>query len=199
MNLKGIFTNPVARVAPVGAPRLAVVSGSQLYAGVSSQLITRPLRDLVAEKARIFRARRMNDAPLAEVAGYLTGFELIETEKDCAGFCDVWGRRIALNPEKDPAGLFKTLTHEMGHALQAELGVFEKGEGLLSEDVRDEHQAETISYYLYNALRPAEPLGPERFRSYFSAEDIDWLAAWYEGWRENDIGPGAALYPGGGN
>lgn len=75
----------------------------------------------------------------------------------------------------------------MGHAIQAEIGWFEKSPKLMSERIYEEQQAETIAWYLHKILYPNSLRHPDMFKAYFSKESQLWLYEWYGGYHENDL------------
>lgn len=161
----------------------------KLYDGVSYKLITPEIKRLVDVKVTLFEQKLTTDAPLADIVGVLTGYELAVTDKYCGGYCDYLNQTIAYNTElaRGHADIKKSLFHEMGHAIQAELGIFDKLPWLLSANLKMEQQCESIAFYLYNKTHKSEPLAATQFNSYFKADDVDFLRKWYTHWLEDDL------------
>ncbi len=84
-----------------------------------SQTEGEPLRDLDAVRPKILDGPAPEgiwDALVAQAKN--AGFEVIrETNGRANGYCDFVGKKIAVRPEVSEAQAFKTLVHELGHAL----------------------------------------------------------------------------------
>ena len=169
---------------------------------VTGKLITPQLDRIITDRSRLFKMLKMKDAPFAEVIGYMSGFELVKNDLDCGGYCDREERVIAINEVKEwhPLQIRKTSTglpinrsmwlkstlmHEIAHALQAEVEIFEKQARLLSWKVNMEWQAESIAYKLCNAC--FGPIHHKYFGAYFNTKDILFLKQWHGNYIENDL------------
>lgn len=154
----------------------------KLYSSVSNELLIPKLVLLVDEKISIFKSNNLYDANYSEIIGILTGYNLIDTNLNCGGFCNYIKKEIAIVDQ-----CLKTLFHEVGHTIQAEIEMFEKESGLLSEQVYIEQQCETIAFYMYNLIFTKNQIQSSEFDSYFTREDVRWLADWYGNSIENDF------------
>lgn len=168
------------KVTDVYSKPLTKINGTLIYTGVNKKLFTKELEKIVNEKARIFKKKLSHAASIHDIVGELTGYEVISTEKDCGGYCDIYNKEIAIN---EPFAMF----HEISHYIQAELCILEPSEKVMSKNILMEQQAETIAYYLYNATHPGKPLGADKFNAYTTREDFDFLRKWYDGYYEDDL------------
>jgi Zn-dependent peptidase ImmA (M78 family) len=158
----------------------------KLYDGVSFKLITPELKLLMDAKVLLFERKLSLDAPLTEIVGVMTGYELIETTGYHSGYCDYEGQKIALHKTNN-RGLINTIFHEMGHALQAEVGIFDKMSKLLSAELHMEQQCESIAFYLQHKCLKRNAIEAKEFDSYFNDWDIEYLREYYKGWVDDDL------------
>jgi hypothetical protein len=167
----------------ISHPYIFTKEKTRLYTGVSFDLLTKDVLKLLDDKIKSFHNNLKFDAEFSEIVGIITGYDLIYNEReDCGGYCDFIRKKIAYN---DGGGI-KTILHEISHALQADLGLFESNYVLLSERVLIEQQAETMAYYLFNSIYNMDC---KDFTNYFSFDDIKFLHNWYSGYHkyQNDI------------
>ena len=142
-------------------------------------------KDLLKEVSnyiKIFQSKKLHDADLYEIIGNTIDYDLIETN-DYSGLCFFNEKIIALNTDKET--VIPTLIHESVHAIQANVGIFDFTDNILSDMVKVEQQCESISYLIYNKLFNINR--PDLFNTYFSKEDIQWLGNYYEGYVQIDI------------
>ena len=111
-----------------------------------------------------------------DVVGELTDFNLIKTNGYCGGYYDLFNKEIAYNTTFS-ANLDITILHELGHHIQVVSNNWHKNNHSLSEELRFERQATTISFYLYNLIFKKKP--PRRFESYFNSESAKFLKEYY--------------------
>lgn len=159
---------------------------SGIYGHVNDRYITAHIIKGIHNKVSIARRHKLNiNAPIAEIVGVLSGYECITETKGADGYCDLDNSIIAINTKQ--SGLLSVVCHEISHSIQAELGIFNDFGKLLSQQVKIEHQCETMAYYLYNGLFPEAPIPWHKFMAYFNKDSILWLADWYKGYVENDL------------
>ncbi|QMW05312.1 hypothetical protein [Spirosoma foliorum] len=156
---------------------------------ISPLLITGDVGRIVHEVITLAHKRNLiNSSNLHEIAGVLTGFNLIESiYSGCGGYCEIDAKNIAISSEYSLINKKLTLCHEMGHAIQVRSGHFDKRTLLLSDLIREEQQAETIGYYLFKALFPSVTPKKEWFSVYFEQSDFVFLRNWYGEYCQNDL------------
>jgi hypothetical protein len=165
---------------------------------LTGELITPKLHKLIDEKIKLFEKKGLKNAGMAEIVGVLMDYNLTTPKWQCGGYCDAINKEIAIIQEKKEiiitrknikltrAQYEKSIVfHELGHAFQYELEMFEKERRILSERVHVEWQAESIAYKLYNRLYGHAP--HQLFGTYFSRDDLIWLNEWYGNRIENDL------------
>jgi Zn-dependent peptidase ImmA (M78 family) len=156
---------------------------------ISGQLITPDLDKFIKEKIKMFRKKHLNDAPLEEVIGILSGYNTkIIDGNVCSGYCDSRNRIIGLDSSQTILEQRTIVFHELGHTFQYELELIKHDDLLLSKRVEIEWQAESVAYRMFNELYGF--LHHSRFSSYFSKDSILWLDKYYKkcsGMIENDI------------
>lgn len=148
---------------------------------ISQQHIPRSISSLVRDTVSVVTLRKLTKAPICDVVGYTTGYETIQTQKNCGGYCDSKNMIIAFNGKPN----MHTVFHEIAHALQAKDERFCKADRLLSVELNIEWQAETIAYMLYSRLLNRD-VSHELFNSYFNKEHVLFLKNWYKGWVDYD-------------
>lgn len=159
---------------------------SGIYGHVNDRYITAGIVKSIHNKVNIACNHKLNvNAPIAEIVGALSGYECIYEAKGAGGYCDYENKVIAIDIKQNR--LLPNVCHEISHSIQAELGMFNDFGTLLSEQVKIEHQCETMAYYLYNGLFPEAPIAWHQFTAYFNKDSILWLADWYKGYVENDL------------
>lgn len=157
----------------------------QIYHEVSPLLLTPKVNQFIDSYVSKFHKNNLASADLPALVGELCGYELISTKLNCGGYCDGNNGLIALNALNTP---YATLFHEMGHAMQFELEMFEKSSGLISDELKIEWQAETISYELHRRCLGDTYTDKRKFNAYFTKRDWLFLIDWYGTWRHNDVG-----------
>ena len=115
------------------------------------------------------------DADYHDIVGYLSGYNLVNTQVNCSGFCDPARREIAIG--RNNFGL-RTIYHEIAHSIQHDLGLYQLNS--FFSILFMEQQAETMAYYLYNAVHENNPLSHRFFDSYFKKDDIEFLGSYHE-------------------
>jgi len=144
--------------------------------------VPRQLQLLTDDKIKLFHRLKLHDAEPEEIIGSLIGYDTIETDVNCGGYCDYLKSEIALNDRS-----LKTIFHEIAHGLQAEIGILEVGDySVISRNLKDEWQAETIAYLLMKNT-VSKNVDHRMFKSYFDEEHINFLTEWYEGFAEDDF------------
>ncbi|MBS3145182.1 hypothetical protein J4414_00050 [Candidatus Woesearchaeota archaeon] len=126
-------------------------SGIRVFRGISEELLDR------------------------DIVGYLSGYNLVNTQVNCSGFCDPARREIAIG--RNNFGL-RTIYHEIAHSIQHDLGLYQLNS--FFSILFMEQQAETMAYYLYNAVHENNPLSHRFFDSYFKKDDIEFLGSYHE-------------------
>lgn len=137
----------------------------------------------------------MTGAPFADLAGVLFDYEVEVLPEDvqAGGLCDIWNKRLYLPGEDQmkTGRAMHILCHELGHAIQSftVASIYQLDGQPLSQKIREEQQAETLAYHLWDVLFPGQQYlkAQQKFTTYFSLEDMDWLGQWHEGWVENDL------------
>lgn len=154
---------------------------------VSQKLLPNNLKRLVDEKIRLFKVKKLDSAALDEQVGVITGYKFIYTNDDCGGYCNRASKIIAYNPKwKEKFWMRSTMLHEIGHAIQAEAEVFEKGDyNLISTVLKMEWQVEGIAYRMYNSIYQSEKMPHYKFNAYLTEQDIDWYKKW-AWWKQDD-------------
>ena len=165
---------------------------------VSYELIDHKIQKKVVDVINRFHSHNLYDTSFEEVIESLSEFKYVENDKDAGGYCNHIRKVVAITrieyayhiegfkmtPKRHN---WKTFTHELAHALQAELELFEKLQGLFSEELFIEWQAESMSYLLYNGFFPNDKLPYYVFNSYFNLGDVNFLNDWYHESLQNDI------------
>lgn len=155
-----------------------LVNGHSFLNGINDKLITKEIKMLINEKCNIFHKKiKYNDAPYEDIIGHLSSCKFINNvnNKDCGGYYSVDNHMIYYE-----SGGLRTLYHELGHSIQAELGIFDKSEKILSKSVLLEQQCETINYYLMNGIYLNSSTDSGLFNHYFNEHDINFLSDWFE-------------------
>jgi len=155
-----------------------------IHREVSPLLLTPKINQFIDSYVSKFHNNNLVSADLPSLVGDLCGYELIDTNLNCGGYCDGNNRLIALNGRNTP---YATLFHEMGHAMQFELEMFEKSSGLISDELKIEWQAETIAYELHRRCFGDAYTDKWKFNAYFTKRDWLFLIDWYGSWRQNDM------------
>jgi len=156
-------------------------SNIKIYSSVTPELINNDIIKAIKDKVNIFKKKLKHDAPYEDIIGHLCDYEMIETDEDVSGYCDLEGKKIAYKE-----GGLPIIFHEIGHTIQYDLGYFEH-EPIMSSRITVEQQCETIAYYMYNAIYKHKTLGPDAFTSYFTKHDLLWFRDWNENWCEDDM------------
>lgn len=157
----------------------------KIYTEVSQELLTPKVNQFIDEYVNKWYKKSLISADLPSVIGELTGYEMIQTDIIEGGYCDGYAKEIALSDGLNEP--HKIIFHEIGHAIQLELEMFEKTQNLMSRELQLEWQAEAICWQLYNRCFPDKPLPKRSFNAYFDKESWLWLIDWYGSWRQNDI------------
>jgi len=156
----------------------------KIHHEVSPLLLTPKINQFINSYVAKFHKNKLLSADLPSLVGELCGYELINTKLNCGGYCDGNNGLIALGKSKHP---YKTIFHEMGHAMQFELEMFEKSSGLISDELKKEWQAETIAYEMYRRCFGDAHTDKRKFDAYFTKRDWLFLIDWYGSWRQNDM------------
>lgn len=164
------------KVEPVSST-FSLLKGNIFYSGVDDSLISNEIKRLLNSKIELFHDKLKIDAPFIDIVGYLTDYKLITTTWNCGGYCSNSEKIIAYK-----SGGLRTIYHEVSHAFQAELGLFDKLTNILSEDIFIEQQCETMAYYLYNSIH--KPLPAKYFNAYFDIDSVKFLADWYGDYKQ---------------
>ena len=133
----------------------------------------------------VFHKKGLRTADLPTLVGELTGHELITTNLNCGGYHDGIKREIAITPNHPYPE--ECLLHEMAHAAQYELGLIDKQQRIISEELYTEWQADTIAKEMHIRMYPDIPIHPLAFKSYFDQDGWMFLIDWYGSWMQNDI------------
>lgn len=152
---------------------------------LSGQLLCPPLRKAVERLIKLARHHNIQSAGPAETVGLLTGYDTRLLKDRPGGSCNGNLRVIALSDDRDGDEMVRLILHETGHALQFEHERFEVLQGLFSEQVFLEWQAESIACHLYNGIYGYAP--PTDFDCYFSYADLQWLKDYYGEWMQDDF------------
>jgi len=155
-----------------------------IHTEVSPTLLTPGINQFIDSYVHSFHNKSLASADLPSLVGELCGYELIDTKLNCGGYCEGNKGVIALGKTRMP---YVTLFHEMGHAMQFELEMFEKSSGLISDELKLEWQAETISYELYRRCFPDKYIDKRQFNAYMTRQGWEFLIDWYGPWRQNDM------------
>lgn len=156
-----------------------------IYHDTSPALLTPKVNKMIDSYVDVFHRKKLRSADLPSLVGELTGYVLISTDVNCGGWQDRFTKEIALNPRTwDP---IDCLLHEMSHAIQSEVEAFEKHQGMISEDLMIEWQANTMAKEMRMRMYPDMPINPRAFKSYFNLKDWQFLIDWYGVCRQNDI------------
>lgn len=169
----------------------------------SEILIAKDVNRLVDEKIKVAKKKNVKDAPFADIVGEIMDVELITTSRNCGGYYSIEKNIIALKEtDFNPKDVWYVhsltkekleytdyqkivLCHEMGHAIQAQLEKFEKGDNVISWMLKLEWEAESIAHKFYNAVFGKLPA--HWFNAYFKKEDVDYLINWHSCWLDNDV------------
>lgn len=153
---------------------------------VYGALICKSVNRLVEHKINEFKRHNLFTATPIEKIGILTGYDTIITDEDCGGYCDSKNMVIALKEQTS----YKTIFHEIAHAIQNEVGVFIKMDNaLLSHHLKYEWEAESVAFKFCNSLLRSKQ-NHRDFKAYFSIQDIQFLKNWYKnypGYADDDI------------
>lgn len=157
----------------------------KIYTSVSLELITPKVESFIDGYVKKWHKKNLAQADLPSMLGELTGYNLVSTDSYCGGFCDYTKKEIALNEKYSLP--YSTTFHEIGHAIQAELERFEVRQYVISEDLYDEWQAESIAWQLYNRCFPDKQQDASKFTAYMDKDGWRFLIDWYGQWRQNDM------------
>lgn len=164
------------------ASRWRRYSEVDLYNSISDRTLVPELFALINHKAELFKNKLGLGAPFGEIVECLADYRYIVIPTGhVGGYCDYSNKTIAY-----AAGGLPTIMHEVGHALQNELLMFEYDMPLLSYHVAIEQQCETIGFYLYCATQQLHS-PTKSFSTYFNKADCKWLAEYYNGYYHNDL------------
>lgn len=134
-------------------------------------------------KAELFIKKKLSSANHKEQIGLLTGYNTISTNANCGGYCDLWKKEIAIN---DNSNCIHTILHECSHAFQADFGIWEKLNPLISDYFKAEQQCESMAAYIYEKIYKKPSIG--LFNAYMDNDSLLFLQNWYKGsCIENDI------------
>jgi len=125
-----------------------------------------------------------------DVIGKLTDFNLIKTSGYCGGYYDLFNKEIAYNATLSD-NLDFTILHELGHHIQVISNNWHENNHSLSDELKFERQATTVSFYLYNLIFKKK--APHHFRSYFNSGSAQFLKEYYDGskwYLEDDLKEG---------
>ena len=145
---------------------------------------------IIKHKIQLYHEKLKYNAPIHDIIGILIDYNVIETKLNCGGYCDYTNKIIAVHSNciNNPTEFQQIIYHEIGHAIQAELGRFNiRNLNTLSANLQIEQQAETINYILYNAINTHNPLHHTKFDAYFKTDSIKFLSDWYGNYIQNDI------------
>ncbi len=181
------FLKHIEGISEVGSGKF-FIGDKSFYTGINDKLITTELKKLINNKAIIFQNKLKYDAPFEEIVGYLSGCELYDIEEECMGAYSYAANSIYYNYDYhndndiDNKTALSIIFHELGHAIQAEVGIYEKVGLLLTDRFKLEQQCETIAYYLANACHKEGCYEKKLFNdSYFTRKNLEVLSTWYEG------------------
>lgn len=162
-----------------------ILNRIKLFDEPTPELLTPAIKREIVNYIDIFKTKKLNVNHHADLIGNLSGYNFIKLPNDanCGGYCNSTGKIIALR--QDQGQPIATIFHELGHAMQANIGLFITDQPL-SYWVKIEHQAETIAYNLYSALVDKN-IDHRKFNIYFNVDDIKWLNEYYNGFYENDL------------
>lgn len=156
-----------------------------IYHDTSPALLTPKVNKIIDSYVDVFHRKKLRSADHHSLVGELTGYKLVSTDVNCGGWHDRFTKEIGLNHKTwNP---IDCLLHEMSHAIQAEAELFEKRQGIISEDLMIEWQAETMAREMRMRMYPDVPIGQRAFKAYFNLKDWQFLIDWYGKWRQNDI------------
>jgi hypothetical protein len=176
------FLKHIEHVKPVTSSYIKL-NGHKFYLGINDKIINSKIKKFINEKIKVFYNKKLHyNAPYIDIIGYLCDYNLIITDKNCGGYCDINNKIIGYKN-----GGLGTIFHEISHTFQKELGFFEKKQNIISEDIFIEQQCETMAYYLYNGIFKYKQITCKNFNSYFEIEDIKFLIDWYGDEKENDM------------
>lgn len=118
---------------------------------------------------------------VAKLFGVKLTFKTMSKNSETRGLCWPEENKIQVSLKKDYSYNKCTLTHELGHILLVKFGMCkEDGVIFLSTELKNEQQAETISYFLCKLLWPKQRFSKKSFNCYFEEEDIIWLDEFYK-------------------
>lgn len=154
-----------------------------LYRHVNDRYLTDSLIKIIYDKIKIAkRAHICHSVPIDEIIGVLTDYNTINNASGAAGYCD-WNNKVIAIADNS----LITACHEIGHAIQYDIGLMDGYGSILSWHIKMERQCETIAYYLYNSIFGAKPASYGMFNAYTTKDSVLWLADWYKGAIDNDI------------
>ncbi len=170
------FLKHIELVKPIYSEPM-FLNKQKFYDGVDDRLLNFTIKKYMNNKIQLFHDKKLKDAPYEDIIGYLCGYETVETDLDCGGWCDWNTKKIAY-----VCGGIETILHEVSHAFQADLDIrtLSNNENVLSDSLLMEQQCETMAYYLYNSIYKDDAKPKERFDAYFSIDDVNYLIEWYK-------------------
>jgi Zn-dependent peptidase ImmA (M78 family) len=161
-----------------------IINGIYLFDEPNKSLITPSVKNEIMRFLNIIKQNKVDLSNHADFIGYTIDFNLVSVSPEkCGGYFDSLNKEVAIceNSNKPLA----TICHELGHAIQDRLGLFNYKE-TFSYQVKLEQQAETIAYNLYSALIDKD-VDHKKFDAYFKEQDIIWLSKYYNGFYEQDL------------
>jgi hypothetical protein len=124
-------------------------------------------------KAQLWVKSGLSKANTAEQIGVMSGYDLIETTKNCGGYCAMGNKEIAIVEFK-----IEVVLHELCHAFQSDMNYWHKLEYTLSDLFKGEQQCESMAKYLYQKIY--HKTGDDLFTAYFDKKSLDFLRNWYK-------------------
>lgn len=176
-----IYLKHIEFVNSVKSPHV-FLNGNKAYLGVNDNLINLKIKKILNEKARLFYNKLSFDSPYADIIGVLCDYELVNTNVICGGYCNHIDKEISY-----VSGGLPTIFHEISHAIQADLEIFDRMDNILSKRLIMEQQCETMAYYLYNSIYTHKQLEAKVFDAYFCREHIKFLSNWCGESVHNDL------------
>jgi Zn-dependent peptidase ImmA (M78 family) len=160
----------------------------KIYSSISDELLNSTTIKYIKEKCFLYKKKVAKNEFIdaSEFVGILSEYKLIYKEGNFGGYCDYTQSEIAINFSNN-RDIMSTLCHEIAHAFQAELEIFDKLPNLLSANISMEQQCETMAYYIYNILFPFKPLSNNHFNAYYCKNDFIYLYEYYGGFLQNDM------------
>jgi hypothetical protein len=145
--------------------------------------ITKDMWKYIHKIQELMNYYKLIDNHPAYILNRLFNYSLRTTDENCGGYCAFDRRVIAVNPSfilpENLLSLKHILAHEIGHAIQAELEVFETEERLLSNRYHIELQAESLGSVMFDIIFPNDKKDPKEFNIYFNKESLLFLRDWY--------------------